>query len=399
MPAMPLTSLYVHVPFCARKCHYCAFYSEPARAGLLRRYVAALCRDMEAAANRLRPHTVYFGGGTPSLLSLSQWRSILDTMSRLHWLGAVEWTLECNPATVSPEKARLWRDYGVNRVSLGVQSLEDALLKRLGRVHSRRMVFQTFETLRAAGFDNLGLDLMFAIPGQTLEMWRATLHEALALAPEHLSAYELTFEEDTPLYHQLRAGQFSVSEDLACAMYDALLEDAAARGLAQYEISNFARHTRDRDARAPAPADPGTVPAFACRHNLNYWRGGPFLGLGPSAATHLDGVRTTNWPDTTLYCERIEQGQPPAQTRDELPPLSRAGEIAAFGLRMTAGWRFDEFERATGFDLRREWPRELGQLVDCGWGRLDAERFRLTREGLRFADTVAQLFLRVPAPP
>ncbi len=169
-----VSSLYVHVPFCAQKCAYCAFYSEPSTGDLINRYVAGLVREMEIVADDLRPKTIFFGGGTPSLLNLRQWEQILQAMERLNLLGAEEFTVECNPATVSADKAKLLRDFGVNRISMGVQSLDEALLDRLGRVHSREMVFKSFDLLRQAGFDNLNLDLMFAIPGQTLEVWRAT---------------------------------------------------------------------------------------------------------------------------------------------------------------------------------------------------------------------------------
>ena len=162
-------------------------------------------------------------------------------MERLNLLGAEEFTVECNPATVSADKAKLLRDFGVNRISMGVQSLDEALLDRLGRIHSREMVFKSFDILRQAGFDNLNLDLMFAIPGQTLEIWRATLDEALALGSEHLSSYEVIYEDDTPLFAQLQAGEFDVDEELACAMYEELVERATAAGFRQYEVANFAR--------------------------------------------------------------------------------------------------------------------------------------------------------------
>src|ERR1051325_6636274 len=186
-PPPPIESLYVHVPFCAQKCAYCAFYSEASSGDLVNRYVGALIRELELVASDLRPRTVFFGGGTPSLLNLRQWEKILQTMERLALLGAAEWTVECNPATVSSDKARLLRDYGVNRISMGVQSLNEALLDRLGRIHSRPVVFKSYDILRKAGFDNVNLDLMFAIPGQILKVWDDTLQEALALQSEHLS--------------------------------------------------------------------------------------------------------------------------------------------------------------------------------------------------------------------
>jgi oxygen-independent coproporphyrinogen III oxidase len=383
-----IASLYLHVPFCAQKCAYCAFYSEASSGELVNRYTAALVRELEMLAADLRPRTIFFGGGTPSLLNLRQWEQILRAMERLHLLGAAEWTVECNPATVSLEKAKLLRAFGVNRVSMGVQSLNAALLDRLGRIHSREMVFKSFDVLRQAGFDNLNLDLMFAIPGQTLEMWRDTLDEALAMGSEHLSTYEVIYEEDTPLFAQLQAREFDVNEDLACAMYEELVERAVGAGLQQYEVANFAR------GQSTADPEPDALPRFACRHNVNYWRGGSFYGLGPSATSYVRGVRTRNWSNTQLYCEQLEKGRRAIESREELLPLARAGETAAFGLRMVAGWPFDDFGRITGHDLRGEWREELTQLAERGWARLTPERFQLTPRGLRFADAAAELFLR-----
>jgi oxygen-independent coproporphyrinogen-3 oxidase len=376
--ANPIQSLYVHVPFCAQKCSYCAFFSEASSGELVNRYVEGLIRELELVAPNVRPRTIFFGGGTPSILNLKQWNHILSTMERLNLLGAQEWTVECNPATVSSDKARLLRDFGVNRISMGVQSLDEALLDRLGRVHSREMVFKSFDILRQAGFDNLNVDLMFAIPGQTLEVWSETLTEALALQSEHLSSYEVIYEEDTALYAQLHAGEFSVDEDLACAMYDELLEQTSTAGLHQYEIANFAMD----------------IPNRACQHNVNYWRGGFFYGLGPSATSYVRGVRTKNWANTQLYCDLLSRGQRPTESSEELSPIARAGEIAAFGLRMPAGWGFADFRRTTGFDLRQEWMREMQDLEGKGWGAISPQRFHLTATGLRFADSAAELFLR-----
>ena len=399
-------NLYIHVPFCAQKCAYCAFYSEAASGDLINRYVAALIRELELVAHDLKPKTIFFGGGTPSLLNLRQWEQILRAMDRLHLLGADEFTVECNPATVSADKAKLLRDFGVNRVSMGVQSLDASLLDRLGRIHTREMVFKSFDLLRRAGFDNLNLDLMFAIPGQTLAVWQATLAEALALGSEHLSTYEVIYEDDTPLFAQLQAGEFEVDEDLACAMYEDLVERATGAGFRQYEVANFARdvparstvHSPQFNADNAATVDYGLrtadIPSLACRHNVNYWRGGSFYGLGPSATSYVRGVRTKNWSNTRLYCEQLEQGKRAIESREELPPLRRAGETAAFGLRLNTGWHFEEFRHATDFDLRQEWSAEMKQLVERGWAEILPDNFHLTRRGLRFADSAAELFLR-----
>jgi oxygen-independent coproporphyrinogen-3 oxidase len=305
-------------------------------------------------------------------------------MEKLNLLGTEEFTVECNPATVSADKAKLLRDFGVNRISMGVQSLDEKLLDRLGRIHSREMVFKSFDILRRAGFQNINLDLMFAIPTQTMEIWRATLNEAMAMQSEHLSSYEVIYEDDTPLYEQLKAGEFSVDEELACEMYEELISSATRGGLHQYEIANFARGESGSE----------NIPARACKHNVNYWRGGSFYGLGPSATGYVRGVRTKNWANTQLYCEQLEKGKRAIESTEELPPLRRAGEIAAFGLRMNAGWPFADFQRATNFDLRAEWNLEMAQLTERGWGRISAESFRLTHQGRRFADAAAELFLR-----
>ena len=379
--AKSVRSLYVHVPFCAHKCSYCAFYSEASQGELINAYTESLVREMELAAPFVAPKTVFFGGGTPSILNLRQWEMILKAMARLNLLGANEWTIECNPATVSEDKARLWRDYGVNRISMGVQSLDEDILDRLGRIHSRDQVFKSYELLRRGGFTNINLDLMFGIPGQTMEIWKRTLRETMELGSEHISCYEVIYEHDTPLFEQLQAGKFSVDVDLACAQYDELLDQTAPAGFRQYEIANFAQGE-------------GDLPDFACRHNVNYWRGGDYFGLGPSAAGYVGGVRTKNWSNTQLYCDQLRAGKRAVEWTEVLPPLRRAGETAAFGLRMALGWRWNSFQQATGMDLRLEWKSEISQLIERGWGESDADGFRLTRQGLRFADAAGELFIR-----
>jgi oxygen-independent coproporphyrinogen III oxidase len=383
-------SLYAHVPFCATKCEYCAFYSH-APGDLMQRYVEALLREARMLP-AFQPRTIFFGGGTPSLLTIRQWEQIGETFRALGWVGPEEWTVECNPATVSLDKAQLFRAIGVNRISMGVQSFDERLLERLGRIHSREQVFKSYDLLIKAGFDNINIDLMFGIPTQTMDVWRATLAEAVALQTKHLSCYEVIYEQDTPLYAQLEAGEFDVDEELACSMYDELVSAAAGAGFAQYEVANFAQ-----DRRFPAP--PNEIPSFACKHNVNYWRGGFYYALGPSAAGYepksgVLGIRTRNWANTQMYCEVVEKGQRPLESREELSAIARAGEVAAFGLRMNAGWPFESFRRATGFDLRDEWQREMQKLAADGLALIDAERFRLSPRGLRLADLAAQEFLR-----
>lgn len=382
--AMPVRHLYVHVPFCASKCEYCAFYSEASEGELVNRYVRALIAELEIVSGQLAPETIFFGGGTPTLLNCAQWEHLLDAFHRLGLDRPAEWTVEGNPATLSLDKARLLRERGVNRISMGVQSLDEDLLDRLGRVHSRDMAFRSYDTLRRAGFDNVNLDLMFAIPGQSLDTWHRTLTEALAMQSDHLSSYEVIYEEDTPLYAQLKAGQFDVDEDLACEMYDTLVTAARDHGFQQYEVANFASGSVGADG----------LPSRFCRHNVAYWRGRPFHGLGPSASGFVRGVRTRNRANTRLYCDALEQRRRAIDHEDELPPLARAAEIAGFGLRMNLGWPFADFTAVTGFDLRDEWGGDLRWLIDQGWGERLPDRFRLSAAGLRFADQVIERLLR-----
>ena len=391
----PVRSLYVHVPFCAHKCEYCAFYSAPPSAGIIDRYVGALVRELELIAPECQPTTIFFGGGTPSLLSLKQWETVLGAMRRLNLLGAAEFSVECNPATVSADKAKLLRDHGVNRISMGVQSLDEALLDRLGRVHTRDMVFRSYETLRSAGFRNVNIDLMFAIPGQTLSVWDRTLDEALALGSEHLSCYEVIYEDDTPLYRQLQAGEFAVDEVLACQMYDRLRERTAAAGFQQYEVANWARDRSVADGAIPLPdVSLDGIPGYACRHNIAYWRGLDSFGIGPSASEYVRGLRSRNWSNTDLWITQLERGRRAKEFAEALSPLGRGGELATFGLRMNAGWPLEEFSRRTGLELRSEWRADLDQLIQRNWGEFTESHFRLTHEGLRFADAAGELLIR-----
>ncbi len=384
-PPHAVRHLYVHIPFCAAKCDYCAFYSEPAQSERVERFLAALAREIEKVAARLEPETIFFGGGTPSILTLAQFEKLLTHLrARIPSLDSqitrheLEWTVEMNPATVSADKARLLRSFGVNRASMGVQSVDVELLQQLGRVHTAAMALESIVLLRAAGFDNLNLDFIFAIPGQTQAQWEQTLRQAIALEPQHLSTYELTYEDDTPLFRRLGAGGVArLDEPVPTAMYERMLELTAEAGFRQYEISNIARPGRE------------------CRHNLNAWRGGEYVGVGPSACGFVDGWRYRNVPDIDAYIARIERGESPAVQTERLSPRARAGELAAFALRMNEGIEATAFERQTGFRLDRLWPDALRDLAGHELVAWDGNRLRLTPRGRLLADTVAEAFIIV----
>lgn len=383
----PVTSLYVHVPFCSHKCEYCAFYSELLQPDQIKRYVQALCAELRLVSDRLAPKTMFFGGGTPSILSLSQWEQICSTLHTLKLSNLQEWTVECNPATVSIEKARLLKQAGVNRISMGVQSLDTDLLTRLGRIHSRDQVFKSYETLREAGFENINLDLMFGIPTQSIEVWQSTLDEIFAMQPNHLSCYEVIYEEDTALFHQLQAGAFDVDEDLADTMYHSLVNRAKEAGFAQYEIANFAKQTKGDDCL--------TMPQRAAQHNINYWECGDFYGAGPAATELVGNMRRKHWSNTQIYCEQIEKGQRGIESADRLSDETKWGEAAAFALRMNVGIVFSRFQEQFGFNPLHKWRKEMESIVNKGWGIISDTSFRLTDVGLRFADDAGSDFVYI----
>jgi len=370
--ASPAAHLYVHVPFCAAKCQYCAFYSAPARSGQMVRYVAAIeteLRRFRKDRAPVRPQTVFFGGGTPTLLTVASLTRLLAAIQPLvRSARRVEWTVESNPATVSAEKARALRAHGVNRISLGVQSFDDTMLNRLGRIHTADQARRTYRLLRRAGFDNINLDLMFGLPGQTVDQWRQTLEQAIALEPDHLSAYCLALEEDTPLWALGQQGILRPDDDRDRAMFELTIDVLTAAGYRHYEISNYARPGRE------------------CRHNLAYWQGRDYLGLGPSAWSTVRSTRWQNLPDTDGYLTALAAGRAAVVAASErLSPATKAAERAAFGLRMAAG--------VSASGVARRWRSETARLLANGLLEKRGARLRLTRRGLLFADEVAAEFV------
>jgi oxygen-independent coproporphyrinogen III oxidase len=389
----PRLALYVHVPFCARKCDYCAFYSHSPNQESLSRYVDALLKEADLIELDFVPETIFFGGGTPSLLPTASWARIGAYFADRGWNQAREWTVECNPATLSRDKAQMLKSIGVNRISMGVQSLNEALLEGLGRIHTRQSVFQSYDLLRSAGFDRINLDLMFAIPGQEMSVWRETIAEASAMDPDHFACYEVIYEEDTPLFDQLQSGKIhEVDEATASEMYSVWLDAMDQGGWIQYEVANFAK-----DSSALPRAPELGVPDQACLHNTHYWLGAEYHALGPSACGFINGIRTRNISNTEVYCRRVlDEGLSGLDGEDVISPLARAGEIAAFGLRMNAGWNLDLYRQRTGFDFEMLWRPVMKDLECRKMAVLEPGRFRLTREGMRFADAIGSEFLVLP---
>jgi oxygen-independent coproporphyrinogen-3 oxidase len=358
--------LYVHTPLCAKVCPYCAFHVHLGGVAAQREFVAALRTEWQRAREEfpLTLETLYFGGGTPSILSAELFRELVQEIGENPEL--VEFTLEVNPATVTPEKAAAWRAAGVNRISLGAQSFDAEMLKLLGRQHTPEDIAPTCDLLRAHGFTNINLDLIFALPGQSEAAWESTVRAALACGSTHISAYGLTYEEDTPFFEKLRRGEWRQDEAREIAMFERTRELLGSAGLIDYEISNFA------------------LPGFESRHNLAYWRGADYLGLGPSACSTIGAMRWKNVPDTGAYQERIGRGESVREEIEEIDAGIRARERIMFGLRMREGVAREEFAGHA---------EALQKLAAQGLAVDEAGRVRLTPRGQLVADSVAAMFV------
>ncbi|MDN5345509.1 MAG: hypothetical protein PWQ18_1623 [Clostridia bacterium] len=369
-------ALYIHIPFCVRKCHYCDFVSYPGQApGVMAAYGRDLAKEMALVDTRWQPGpaaTVYLGGGTPTLLPGVELEAVLGAVARTFgWQSGAEISMEANPGTVDTAKLQALRAAGVNRLSLGAQAFDDALLKAMGRIHRRQDIYQAYHLARRAGFNNINLDLIFGLPGQTLASWRATLKEALALQPEHMAVYSLQVEEGTFWGDLAAAGELALpGEELELAMYQAARERLAAAGYQQYEISNFAR------------------PGYECHHNLTYWLNHPYLGLGAAAASSWQGRRWRNYDDLGQYRAALSAGLLPRAEIDTLTRHQQMAETMFMGLRLIAGVDLEAFRRRFGVDARVVYARELTRLYQVGLVEERGGHLRLTEKGLPLANVV-----------
>lgn len=359
----PLRHLYIHIPFCLQICPYCSFYKDIAGPGKADPLVDAVIREAEIFGQGIAPRTVFIGGGTPTALSVIQLERLFEGLRKHLDLSAVgEFTIEMNPATVTARKAALLLGAGVNRVSMGVQSWDPGLLRLLGRVHDAAQVRTSFDVLRRTGFGNLNLDLIYGIPGQTPAQWEDSIRHTVDLGPDHISAYCLTYEEDTEFFRKKATGEFREDTERDAVFFETAAGLLHAGGYDQYEISNYAR------------------PGKTCRHNIAYWEGADYLGLGPSAWSTVGDRRWQNVPDTAAYVRAVQAGVRPLVSEEILPSATREAEKIAFGLRMNAG--IDPARLAANHDLVASLRKE-GLLEDHG------PRVRLTERGRLLADEIA----------
>jgi oxygen-independent coproporphyrinogen III oxidase len=415
--AEPL-AIYVHIPFCVRKCHYCDFNAGPASQEIRAQYVDALVAEIRRSPWRGRAgRTLFFGGGTPSELTTDQLRIIVSALresftweshhggngtrerqsegetegadhpstpqhSTLNTQSSTpripEWTIECNPGTVAHASLREMRAMGFNRISLGVQSFHDHHLKALGRIHTAAEAVEAVAAAREAGFGRLNLDLIFCLPGQTLAEWKSDVERALELQPDHLSLYNLTIEDKTEFGRRHRAGLLSLpDEDLSADMYEWAIDRMAAAGFEQYEVSNFALRGEE------------------CRHNQVYWRSEPFIGFGVSAASYYEGLRWTNTGSMQCYLETSgQEGGPERAGEERLLPLAAAGEAIMLGLRTREGADLAEIAERHRVDTEAVFGGAARRLEGDRLLRREGPRLKLTRRGIMLANAVCEEFLQ-----
>jgi oxygen-independent coproporphyrinogen-3 oxidase len=364
--------LYVHVPFCASTCDFCAFYQVTPTVATVEGFIRGVGREAELVDWGRPATTIFWGGGTPGLLAPRQLEALAERSGTRGGPAECdrEWTVELAPASVTADRLEVLRDLGVTRISLGVQSFRADLLDALGRQHSPAQVYRAYDLIRARGFASVNLDLMFALPGQDESTWAADVAEALALGPDHLSTYCLTFEEDTALWVKLSQGRVKLDPEREARMYESTWERLGAAGYAQYEISNFAR------------------PGHACRHNLNTWRMEEWVGLGPSAASQHGGWRGANEADLAGWLARVEGGRRMPEDRVPLTPALLAEDAVVFGLRLNAGVDLAPWQLRCPDAPWAAVTERIDQFEADGFALREGSRVRLTDRGRLLADSI-----------
>ncbi len=374
------TSLYIHIPFCAQKCAYCDFVSFRTDDAFRAAYMTALCKELEIIGEiDAKPglKTIFVGGGTPSLLSVPEIEKLSQRLNgSFDMRQVVEFSIEANPGTLNQEKLLAWQKAGVNRVSMGVQSMDDQMLKTLGRIHSSATARQSFELLRNTGFDNINLDVMFGLPGQTEENLLQTLDEIIALNPEHISAYSLKIEDGTPFDKLYSKGLIEMpSEEEDREMYHSLVRKLRQAGYRQYEISNFAK------------------PSRACKHNLVYWKGEPYYAAGLAAHGYTKGVRTGNYAEWDKYQAALNAGDLPVESQETISDSEAAFEYIMLGLRLNEGVDLKAYRSKFKEDLLKQYAEVIASQVQQGTLIVESDFLRLSQYGMDIANTVIAEFL------
>lgn len=370
--------MYVHIPFCIRKCHYCDFLSFSSKTEDKMAYVHALTDEIslwKQTVSALQVDTIFIGGGTPTVLDMPQMDVLFAALHNAFYIEQVaEFTVECNPGTVTEEKLRFMKSAGVNRLSIGMQSTFDAELKELGRIHTNKEFLESYELARRMGFDNINVDMMSGIPGQTLESYEKSLKQMIALSPEHISSYSLIIEEGTPFYERYKDHP-PVDEDTDRKMYERTDEILSAAGYTRYEISNYAKAGKE------------------CIHNLKYWQRKPYLGVGLGAASCIAHKRFRNMALLKQYKNKIRNHELPVCETEELTKQDEMAEYMYLGLRCMKGISITEFEQNFGEDFRKKYGVIVEQLSAQGLLNQKEDMVYLTKRGIDVSNRVFAEFI------
>ncbi|MCG9129921.1 oxygen-independent coproporphyrinogen III oxidase [Candidatus Poribacteria bacterium] len=371
-PKLP-TSLYIHIPFCATKCYYCAFNTYSFHKEQAKAYLDALSTEMQIYSPQTSPlKTIFIGGGTPSILSANSLdRLFTDLYSKFQICKDIEITVECNPGTVDAEKLGIMKEAGVNRLSFGLQAMQDEVLRQLGRIHSVEEFHHSYRLARESGFQNINTDLIFALPEQTMEMWQYTLTKTISLQPEHISAYNLVMEESTPFYERWKNGQFNLpSEDTEADMFQYTIDTLTAHGYKHYEICNYAKPNRE------------------VKHNIVYWNNQAYIGLGVGACGYVDSVRYTNIRGIPHYNKSLRELKKPIADTEVLTGKAEKAETLMLSLRKREGICTEDYTLRFGESIDVEFGDIIQKWKDLGVLEQTATHLRLTDRGLFIANEV-----------
>ena len=367
------SSIYIHIPFCATKCYYCAFNTYTFHKEQAKAYLAALRTEIALYASETDPlQTIFIGGGTPSILSANALTQLFtDVHQHFQITPDAEITVECNPGTVDTEKLHVMRDNGVNRLSFGLQAMRDETLKQLGRIHTVAEFLESYHLARENGFENINIDLIFALPDQTMETWYHTLNEVISLEPTHISAYNLVMEEATPFYEWWQAGELHLpSEDTEADMFQYTIKTLTTHEYEHYEICNFAKPNRE------------------ARHNLVYWNNQPCIGLGVGASGYVNGVRYSNIRGIASYIDKLAEHNKPIADTERLTGDAEKAETLMLALRKREGISLDVYQNRFGEDIEVAFGDILKKWMDLGLLERTATHLRLTPRGLFLANEV-----------
>lgn len=369
-------SLYIHIPFCKQRCFYCDFPTFAGKERFRKDYIDALVKEIEERCSNYLIKSIFIGGGTPSYLEENELKKLLGTVSKLNLLEGLEYSMECNPGTLNEEKLKIMKNYGVNRISFGLQSCDNKLLKKIGRIHTFEEFLENYNLARKIGFNNINIDLMYGLPNLTIENWKDTLEKICYLKPEHISAYSLIIEEGTAFYKLYEKDKLELPTEDDERIMDKLTKDILkANGYHQYEISNYSKE------------------GYECKHNIVYWKCDNYLGLGPGASGYINNYRYSNICDIKGYNKCLEYDKRPIEEKNILSKKDEMEEFIFMGLRMNKGINLDEFYKRFNIDFKHRYNDILGKLKNLNLIIEQNNNIILTQRGREISNTVFVEFI------